>query len=215
MLSFDRHCRKTRGYSLLELLIVVAILVLLLGLSVPALRKASRKSQLLDAARQLRVTLLKARLGAIESGRPVLFCYRGGSGEYEISAADNAGFAGQERGVPWLDGGQGAVTAGRSTGKPREQHGLPSGVRFAEQDSWQSLTSESTASRFDVVAAWSDPIVFFPNGRTTNAHLRLTNPHYWVDLTVRGLTGSVRIGPVQRVEAKAANLTARAAQDLP
>ena len=77
----------------MELLIVVALLAMVLTLSLPSLRKLSAKSELRNAARQLRVTLLEARLAAIDSGDLTYFRYQPGGGRFEVRARVEAGHA--------------------------------------------------------------------------------------------------------------------------
>ena len=46
---------------------------------------------------------------------------------------------------------------------------------------------------------WSEPIFFFPNGRTSNGSLELltTNTYrFQIELTLRGLTGTARLGDI-------------------
>ena len=48
--------------------------------------------------------------------------------------------------------------------------------------------------------AWSEPIYFFPNGRTSNAHFSVCSTDrigYYIDVTVRGLTGTARLGKLE------------------
>ena len=47
---------------------------------------------------------------------------------------------------------------------------------------------------------WSEPIFFFPNGRTSNAHFMVCMPdnkRYYIDVSVRGLTGTARLGEIE------------------
>jgi hypothetical protein len=47
---------------------------------------------------------------------------------------------------------------------------------------------------------WSEPIFFFPNGRTSNAHLAVCMPdgkRHCISISVRGLTGTARIGELE------------------
>ena len=60
------------GYSLLELLIVLTVLVGLLAIAWPSLSKPLANSDLLEAGNQLRTQLSEARLLAIQSGEPVI-----------------------------------------------------------------------------------------------------------------------------------------------
>jgi hypothetical protein len=48
---------------------------------------------------------------------------------------------------------------------------------------------------------WSAPIVFYPNGRASNARIRLAGPRdFFVDVTLRGLTGTATISELQRIK---------------
>ena len=44
----------------------------------------------------------------------------------------------------------------------------------------------------------SDPILFYPDGTTSTSRLRLHNEYgRWMELSIRGLTGVVTVGPIQ------------------
>ena len=48
---------------------------------------------------------------------------------------------------------------------------------------------------------WSDPIVFYPNGRTENAHIRIKGErNAVVDVSLRGLTGVATAGKPRHEE---------------
>jgi prepilin-type N-terminal cleavage/methylation domain-containing protein len=69
-----------QGYSLLELMIVLVVLVGLLALAWPSLSRPLTNSDLQQAAIHLRTHLATARLSAMQSGEPVLVRIEHGSG---------------------------------------------------------------------------------------------------------------------------------------
>ena len=73
LIQLRSPCVPVRGgYSLLELLIVLTVLVGLLAIAWPSLSKPLANSDLLEAGNQLRTQLSEARLLAIHSGEPVI-----------------------------------------------------------------------------------------------------------------------------------------------
>ena len=101
---------------------------------------------------------------------------------------------------------------------------LPEGVQFVDPEELNRLTT-STSATYDSrdsattgnsgtrtspeeldsnsldSVVWSAPIVFQPNGRATDARIRLIGPrNYFIDVTLRGLTGSVQVGELWRLE---------------
>lgn len=193
--------RRRCGYTLLELLIVLAILVMVLGLAWPSMRTMSQTGQLRDAARQLRIELLEARLDAIQSGSVRLFRYQPGTGFYEVSsssdyeAVDELGLVATSDAA--IEDGSANPDVGAELSPQSE---LSNDIIFFDPstepmpDFDQDLASESIGQ------AWSTPIVFYPNGRTLNGRLRLATRRYAVGLSLRGLTGTITIGDVQRLE---------------
>ncbi len=197
-----------RGYTLVEMLIVLAVLVALVSLSWPAVRGMLGKGELREAAKQVRVALLKARLGAIESGVAQSFRCLPGTERFEVSPLPTS-----------LDEEKtGAPSRSRQRASENEpiQGFLPKGVIFAEYDPRHDPGSDSSvaapvsplraaeersAVRAHDDANWSAPIVFFPNGRSANARIRLAAARgLWIEVTLRGTTGATRIGPLQRLE---------------
>lgn len=59
-----------RGFSMVELLIVVAISMLLIAIAIPFVRPALENNKLREASRQLNTFLVGAKARAAESGRP-------------------------------------------------------------------------------------------------------------------------------------------------
>ncbi|GEM_PF-2751043 len=79
-----RRRRKHPGFTLVEMLIVVAIVCLVLGLSWPALRRPAGKATLREAAKQLRADLVRARLEAMRTGVPWILRWQVGGVRYHI-----------------------------------------------------------------------------------------------------------------------------------
>jgi prepilin-type N-terminal cleavage/methylation domain-containing protein len=182
--------RLRRGYTLMELLIVVAVLATVVSLAVPSLRKLSQRGQLQDAARQLRGQLLAARLQAIESASSTLFYYQPNTGAYMVTGAGE-----MPGGADSLTGGQPGLRGGEAAAEQT----LPSDVRFLAPATITARPAAGTAPRSDAGGGWSEPLIFYPNGRALNARIRLASDRYWIEVTVRGLTGTVQLSPVQRL----------------
>ncbi len=182
---------RSRGYTLVELLIVLAVLASLAALSWPAVREMLAKSELQNAARQFRAALLKVRLDAIQSGTVRQLRYRPGTGRFEVSvlAAIDSGLAGDE-----LD-----LAAGDPANGPAEDR-LSAGVSFHGPDGPQPEDRPPDSAELQP-DEWSAPILFFPNGRTSDARIRLGGRRsYRIEVTLRGVTGTVTVGKLDWVE---------------
>ncbi len=75
------------GYTLLELMLVLAVLTVIVSLTWPSLRKPLHRSAVQEAASQLVKDLGQARLAAIESGQSIRFRYEPGGGRYLLDSA--------------------------------------------------------------------------------------------------------------------------------
>lgn len=72
----------------MELFIVLTILSMITLIAFPMLRRPLNESVVQDAGQQLLHDLAAARTAAIESGRPILFQFQIGSGQYYIGEQD-------------------------------------------------------------------------------------------------------------------------------
>ena len=64
--------RHREGFSLLELMLVLVVMIGVMALVWPAVARSVASSEIRDAARQLRERLVEARREAMDSGQPVL-----------------------------------------------------------------------------------------------------------------------------------------------
>lgn len=74
--TIDRVVRCGRvpcGFTLVEVLVILAILSLMAGIVFPSVEKALRRADFADAARRVELGLRSARATAIEQGQPVRF----------------------------------------------------------------------------------------------------------------------------------------------
>ena len=62
---------RSRGYSLVELLVVLAILALVTLVAIPWFFKLTQRNALKSAAREIQITLTAARMSAIKRNAPV------------------------------------------------------------------------------------------------------------------------------------------------
>ena len=210
--GFEKRSGRA-GFTLLELLLVLGIIVLMTGLAWPALRSSMAKNRLRDSAQQLRVELARARLSAMEHGTPLEFRYRAGEGRFRIALRMVATDASE---APSFE--PAAATASsrsRNTSDDLDSDGevteseLPEGVIFAEPVQWRPEAKPSTDEDLDADAedeslrseGWSPAIIFLPDGTATNATLALRNGQgAQVVVQLRGMTGLAKPGEIESYE---------------
>ncbi len=223
--------RPARGFTLLEMMIVLAVLATLAALSWPALRGQLETARLRDGAKHLRDELLRTRHRAVETGRPHRVRYTLGKRRFEILPASDVG---QEPPVT-VSRARSILSASDASARsvadtdddfepdPVAWRDLPEGVFFADPFESPSHLSEGAepsveeppsgttgdaspmaiATGAGVDASSSRSVVFYPNGRANNARLRVMNQRgAWIDVRLRGLTGTATLGPVVRREVR-------------
>lgn len=179
----ERRASQGRGFTLLEMLIVLAIVVVVAGAVWPAFRAAMDKAELIDAAKAVRTALSQARLDAIDSGVPRQFRYQPGGMLYEVSvytlAADSLLTDAVEELPP----------------ENTQHYELPSGLQFA------APIAPDTGAPVETVDEWAPPILLYPNGRSDNLRLRVLGAERMsIEVWLRGVAGVAKLGLVERRE---------------
>jgi prepilin-type N-terminal cleavage/methylation domain-containing protein len=196
-----RHSASERsGMSLLELLLVLALLVVIAAIAAPSLERPMEAEKLRRCAQLVQAQWGKARVRAMQSGQTIVFQYQTDSGRYRVQ--------------PWysddylLEGNQFVdATATAASGASMDEMlslagigELPEGVKFQTSISLsetRSLEIEEELSKLSNSASadesWSAPVLFFPDGTTTTTETTLVNESgSYVIVRLRGLTGVSR-----------------------
>jgi Tfp pilus assembly protein FimT len=199
------HAASRRAFSLLEVLLTLAVLVALGSLVWPSLHKTFQNQALLKAADRVRLEWTSARVRAMTTGQVVAFRVLPEGGQYTV--------------VPWADleplagtSGMTAVTSGEVSAAatiPLTTSGaLPENVRFVGTGSLRQASVRDEG--FDTLAgalsgegqAWSTPLFFYPDGRTSSGQVTLANDlGRSVVVELRGLTGTAKVHPLGSLEA--------------
>ncbi|MDR0871748.1 MAG: prepilin-type N-terminal cleavage/methylation domain-containing protein [Planctomycetaceae bacterium] len=208
-----------RGFTLLEMLLVLGLIVVLLGLSVPGMGRMYARNQLKSTAQEFQGVLYQTRLQAMKTGKAIVFRYRYDSSVYEILPKDvfdqrqksiegvGAVSAGPEllEAKPAAENIQASglyermlphqIVFGKELSAPETPPAAPSEFSTDFDDQFTSLTAEqNTENIFN--SDWSKPVLFFPNGRTSQSVFELHTAGrypYQLRLILRGLTGTAAI----------------------
>jgi type II secretory pathway pseudopilin PulG len=193
-----------RAYTLMELLLVLAILIAVAAAAAPALTGVIQDQRLKSGADEVRIAFTRAHIKAMKTGRIQVFrCELGGS-QFSVqpwAAADDAieaapqvlgfGAAEEEVASPRLD--ESAAVE------------LPEGVTFLSSAASLEARAQSIerdikdASRFE--ASWSQPILFYPDGSTSDAYVVVANEReVGIRVELRGMTGTASLGEITAVE---------------
>ncbi len=219
-----------RGFSLVELLIVMAVLAAVAGFVLPSMRGPLDKSRLTGAAKEVQASLAKSRSLAIRESSVVSFRYEIAGDRFIIQRdpslvnalitvlEDSSGVTTTPSGLSTEVAEASAqpideTSASSLTSLTLREGRLPTGVSFADPVASGSISSEpSTAS----LRRWSDPIRFQPSGRTEDATIRVTGQRdFVVDVTLRGLTAMASYSAPMRVAPPQAPVATATAEALP
>jgi len=203
----NAHRAAPRGYTLAEMLSVLAIITAVAALALPTVLRPYYKSELEDAARQVRNALSEARITAIETGRPQAFRFEPGGRRYEWSPRL---LPGEETVAAVAVDAPAAVLGVGAELNEAVVEELPAGVCFLAPEAGPAAATDEPAVPAAPLAAtaagaegegWSDEIVFYPDGRAHTARIRLRGADEMeVALFLRGLTGTTTVSAPTRAE---------------
>lgn len=182
-----------RGFTLLEVLLVLALAVAVTAVALPALGRPWASQRLRSAADLIRAEWTRARFKAISTGQTVVFRYTPEGSRYltEVTGTDSfSAWAGEFGAVAEDDLGFRSVC---------EQRVLPQGVIFVGAEVLADTRTQATDGELPAASPeWSDAIYFYPDGTTSTARLVLSNEYSdWVEVTLRGLTGVITTSDVR------------------
>lgn len=209
-----------RGFTLVELLLVLALLVVVAALAAPGLSGPWSGQRLRDAAGTVRNEVAQARLAALRSGVPHGVWLEPGGGWLRVAplddtAGDAAPALGEFLGGPSAGA---AAPAHDETLRGPERHcrraaaALPEGLVFASLEQ-QAFTADRDQLALPATAVGPGPLeerplgelalVWQPDGSAAgDAHLRVSGPRgRSLVVHVRGLTGGLSLGGIEVAEA--------------
>jgi prepilin-type N-terminal cleavage/methylation domain-containing protein len=197
---------RRSAFTLIEIMLVMAIMVALAALSAPALRGVMRRQTLQAAADAVRADLTRAHVQAMKTGRVQVFRAEIGGRKYKVEP-----YIGGDDAIESIAGAQ--DTSGKvygagvfdPTAAVVSQRELPEGTSFIEGDAIAASRSASIQAELYELgqdAAWCEPILFYPDGTCSDAHVVVGNEQQvGMRLDLRGLTGVVTLGEIAAVDA--------------
>lgn len=194
-----------RGFSLVELMIVLAIMVTLAAIALPNLQRSFQRNELRDAGRLLQETLGEFRHEAMQSGRPLYVQIGWESNTLRVlqeaslakaSELETAAVGGEPR-------------DGSSQEWETREIQLATDVRFQPRVGRMGLapdvptqaSADQSESSIASAVSWSKPLVILPDGSVEEVQFWLELDRRWqCPVLWRGATGQLEIGSVQTIK---------------
>lgn len=196
-----------RAFTLMEMMLVLALMVAIGAIVWPALDKPFAAERLRASADELRAELARGRVAAMQSGRVQVFSVDAATGRYLVHPAD------EPTGVVATS----TTTTSSSLAPPTVLTGraLPEGIQLQELLAFDDVTPLPPNAQAQTAApvptappvgvagglnaagptSAPQPVYFHPDGTTSSARFTLVNQHgVTLVLELRGLTGATRVG---------------------
>jgi Tfp pilus assembly protein FimT len=192
MLRPPHRQARDSGYTLLETVLVLALIVAIAGLTWPALKGPMATQRLKRAAEAVRTEWVKARSKAITTGETLTFRYQAGSGQFDVQTYSTAD--GQlATGSKTMTTADGAQLLPSAMARAR----LPEGVVFLSDATASSEPRVAGFGATEDAGGWSDGILFYPDGTATNARVVVQGESgRQLAIELRGLTGTSSVGAI-------------------
>ncbi len=204
------------GFTLLEILLVLAVLVIFAAMAIPALFGPLENQRVRKAADGVRAAWIRASNESVKSGRMYLFRYepqgRGFTIEPWASADDYLETGDTSYVSPGVTRGPTASASpgqlGGTTAAPGEMLStgwkqLPEGVTFLGGQT-ASQTRDAIAGLevpAELASTEAPPILFYPDGTCSTAELTIAGSSgLCITIRLRGLTATSEIGEEFRME---------------
>ena len=201
-----------QGFTLFELLVVAALVIVIGGLIYPALTSTAETQNLVRSGDTLRTFFARSRNEAMRSGQTLALRYQVGGNQFIIEPWDTGDSSLESSNVVSNFNilGQLEQTSNNDRNVTKrllqQMQALPDKVVFAagtqafdgrelaQNDPTLNLNAENIAtdSATDFIdAMWSQPILFYPDGSTSQSEVRIGTDdlQIFVMVRIRGLTG--------------------------
>jgi prepilin-type N-terminal cleavage/methylation domain-containing protein len=197
--------RATRtGFTLLEVLLVLAIMVVAVGLAIPSYKSLVEGRRLQASAEKLQVALNRGRVTALRSGQTQMLRLELGTGRYAIEpwlSQEDAVESGP--GAVVQMGGQAMATSplsgqlGQLADPQAGQAELEQGIVVAAvqtQLDTRDLASAGEGMGLSGALGWSDPVMLYADGSSTTVQIILQDSSgRRFAVRLRGVTGQASI----------------------
>jgi prepilin-type N-terminal cleavage/methylation domain-containing protein len=184
------HSRPRRAFTLVEVLLTLALLVIVSGLAWTAMQRPLARQRLRSAADAMRSEWCQARDDAMKSRRTYAFRYKVHGDRYHVGPQGDSSAGAQASATDEEELGDDPLP-------PPVDKTLPQGIRFLSPEGSGDLAAMGDAPETksaDDGGEWSDPIYFYADGSTSDARLVLaTDRHSAMRLLLRGVTGTVTV----------------------
>ena len=204
------------GFTLLEVLLVMIVIVIVSSIAIVNMRHAFANTRLQKGAQSIRAEFAKARIKAIKSGQTQVFRHMVGDNGFvtspqttteDLLESDAQYVDAASMGLDTEEGSTVDQNAGLLSGMGGKVERLPEGVYFMGSDVAMDARAESRLSNYPELnssaaggggTGWGVPVFFFPDGSTTTARMVLANKKgFALAVELRGLTGIARIGTLR------------------
>lgn len=200
----------TRGFTLLEIVVVLSIVVIVASLAWPPLLRYLREATIREQAHLVRIELTAARRRAIDAGLVYQFRYEPNGRRFLVlphdrpdvgSGSNSSGeSAAAQAAADGIEVVSGELAASCRFGVLQVKNVLTNAAQaaFTERlpEEWLALVPDSHGLR---ETSWAQAICFYSDGTADNAAVTvLDSDDRQIEITVRGLTGTVEVGPIRQ-----------------
>ncbi len=199
-----RHDRQ--AFTLLELLLSIAVIAALTSVALPQIGMLLGDRRLVRGADLVRIHMTEVRLESMREGRVMMMDAALEQGKLRIrpyfsltDTVEATDMTGSQSGM--LSGADSGVAVAIGVDAEAAEE-----IELPEEITVQTVAVVSAARAVEIqqqtqgeqANGWSQPILFYPDGTTSNAAVVLTHPqHGRITVKLRGITGEVHIGKVE------------------